>query len=101
MAELIIPPVLYRLKTYLSQNPMTYFEDQSKIFLGETLTVLQPFYEVPSIELVEEWVMILESTLKEVFAVHGEEQVLLEALIYQALLIYFYKEDFEEMLKVL
>lgn len=80
---------------------MTYFEDQSKIFLGETLTVLQPFYEVPSIELVEEWVMILESTLKEVFAVHGEEQVLLEALIYQALLIYFYKEDFEEMLKVL
>ena len=73
MAEIVFPPILYRLKTYLSQNPMSYFEEQTKIYIGETLTVLQPFYEMPSLEVVDEWVMILESILKDVFAVHGDE----------------------------
>lgn len=52
---------------------MSYFEEQTKIYIGETLTVLQPFYEMPSLEVVDEWVMILESILKDVFAVHGDE----------------------------
>ena len=61
---------------------MSYFEEQTKIYIGETLTVLQPFYEMPSLEVVDEWVMILESILKEVHTVHGDEQILLEALVY-------------------
>jgi hypothetical protein len=57
---------------------------------------------MPSLELVDEWAIVMESLLKEVITVNGSEQVLLESLIYQALLIYFYKNgDSDELFKVL
>ena len=37
---------------------------------------------MPNIDIVNEWVICIESQLKDVISVSGEEQVLLEALIY-------------------
>jgi hypothetical protein len=48
---------------------------------------LRPYYEIPNIDVIDEWTMIIESLLKDVLTVNGDEQVLLEAFIYQALLI--------------
>ena len=73
MTEIIFPSSLYKLKTYLSNNPMYLFDDQSKTYIGETLTVLKSYYEMPSLEIVDEWVMILESQLNQVYSVYGGE----------------------------
>jgi len=61
MTEIILPSVLYKLKTFISSNPMYYFDDQTKTYIGDTLTVLKSYYEMPNIEIVDEWVMFLES----------------------------------------
>lgn len=52
---------------------MYYFDDQSKTYVGDTLTVFRPFYEMPSIDVVDEWTMILESQFKDVFSIYGGE----------------------------
>lgn len=88
-----MPSILYKLKTYLNSNPTYYFDDQSKTNMGNTMTVLKSFYEIPNLDIVNEWVLFLESLLKEVFSVNGSEQVLLEALVYQAILTYFFEQD--------
>lgn len=48
---------------------------------------------MPNIDIVNEWVICIESQLKDVISVSGGEQVLLEALIYQAILTYFFDND--------
>lgn len=35
-----MPAVLYKLKTYISSSPIHYFDEHSKTFVGENLTVL-------------------------------------------------------------
>jgi hypothetical protein len=80
-----MPSIMYKLKTYLSSNPMYYFDDTTKIYVGDTFTVLKSYYEMPNIDIINEWVIILESLLKDVYSVNGSEQVLLDAFIYQAL----------------
>lgn len=37
------------------------------------MTILKSFYEMPSLDIVDEWVMILESQLKDVFSIYGGE----------------------------
>ncbi len=80
---------------------MYYFDDSTKVYVGETFTVLKSFYEMPNLDLVDEWTLVLEFLLKDVVSVNGQEQVLLEALVYQALLIYFFKNDNDELFKIL
>jgi hypothetical protein len=58
---MIMPSIVYKLKTFISTNPMYYFDDASKTYIGETFTVLRSYYEMPSIDLVDEWVIVLES----------------------------------------
>jgi hypothetical protein len=77
-----MPSILYRLKTYLSNNPLYYFDDSSKTNIGDTMTVLRSFYEIPNIDIVNEWVLFMESFLKDVYSITGSEQVLLEAFVY-------------------
>ena len=98
-----MPSVLYKLKTFLSSNPMYYFDDSSKIYIGDTFTVFKAFYEMPTLDQVDEWVIVMESLLKDVYSVTGSEQVLLEAFVYQAILIYFFKNDQQgdELFKIL
>lgn len=80
---------------------MHYFDDSSKTYIGDTLTILRSFYEMPSMDVVNEWVIIMESFLKDVYSPSGAEQVLLEAFVYQAILIYFFENDPESLFKVL
>jgi len=57
---------------------------------------------MPGVDVVDEWNIVMDSLLKDVHTVNGSEQVLIEALIYQAFLIYFFKSgESEELLKVL
>lgn len=73
-----------------------------KEYNGESLTVLRPHYDIPNIDLIDEWTMVIESLLKDVVTVNGGEQVLLEAFIYQSIMIYFYKNgESDELFKVL
>lgn len=81
---------------------MYYFDDASKTYVGDTYTILRPQYEMPSLDVVDEWTIVMESLLKDVYTVNGSEQVLLEALVYQALLIYFFNSsETDELFKVL
>jgi hypothetical protein len=48
---------------------------------------------MPNIDVINEWVIVLESLFKDVYSVLGCEQVLLEALIYQCLLTFFIDAD--------
>ena len=90
VSELVFPCALYKMKTCrLINNEGTH-------------TVLSPLYDMPSLDVVDEWTIVMESLLKDVYTVNGSEQVLLESLVYQALLIYFYKNgESDELFKVL
>lgn len=77
-----MPSSLYKLKTYLHNNTKYIFDDTSKIFVGETLTVLRSFYPMPNLDIVNEWVICMESLMKDVFTVGSGEQVLIEAFVY-------------------
>lgn len=68
-----MPSILYKLKTYLSSNPIYYFDDNSKTFVGDTFTVLKSYYEMPDMDIVNEWVICMESLLKDVVSVSGSE----------------------------
>lgn len=60
---------------------MYYFDDNSKIYVGDTFTVFKSFYEMPNMDIVDEWTIVMESLLKDVYSVNGHEQVLLEAFV--------------------
>lgn len=77
-----MPSILYKLKTFHSDNNRYFFDEESKTYVGDTLTVLKPYYEMPNIDVVNEWVICMESLLKDVYSVNGSEQVLLEAFVY-------------------
>ncbi len=80
---------------------MYLFDEESKTYVGDTFTVLRSYYEMPNIDIVNEWVIYIESMLKDVYSVNGSEQVLLEAFTYQAILIHFFENDPEGFFKVL
>ena len=73
ISEIIMPSILYKLKTFLSNNPMYYFDDSSKIYIGDTFTVLKSYYEMPSLDLVDEWAIVMESLFKDVYSVNGSD----------------------------
>lgn len=103
-SEIVLPSIMYKLKTHFSNNPLYYFDDATKTFVGSTdsYSVLRSYYEMPSVDLIQEWTIVMESLLKDVYTVNGSEQVLLEALVYEALLVYFYKNgESDELFKIL
>ena len=50
--------------------------------MGDTLSVLKSNYEMPNLDIINEWVIILEGLLKDVNSVKGDECVLLEAFVF-------------------
>jgi len=68
-----MPSIMYKLKTYLSGNPMYFYDEHTNTYVGDTLTVLKSYYELPSLDVVNEWVIIMESFLKDVYSVSGSE----------------------------
>ena len=96
-----MPSILYKLKTFASSHPMHYFDESAKSYVGDTFTILKPSYEMPSLDVINEWVICMESLLKDVYSVTGSSQILLEALVYQAITTYFFEKDPESMFKIL
>ena len=88
--EIILPSGLYKLQT----NAQTYQQNVNN-------TIFQPFYDMPNVDVINEWVIVLESLLKDVFSVQGCEQVLLEALIYQFMMTFFIESDQDSSQKIL
>lgn len=77
-SEILLPACLYKLKTFFSSNehhPLYCFDDATKTIAGggETSMVLQPYYELPNLEVIEKWTIVMESLVKEVFTVDGSE----------------------------
>ena len=68
-----MPSIIYKLKTFLSSSPTHYFEESTRTYVGDTLTVLKSYYEMPNIDILNEWAVILESLLKDVYSVEGSE----------------------------
>lgn len=76
--ELVMPSILYKLRV----------QEQSSDGARPSTNLL-PYYRMPNKDIFNKWVMYLESIVKEVYSLDGTEGVLLEALNYQALSIYF------------
>ena len=74
-----MPSILYKLKTSSLQNnnnPMHYFDDgirNSMVFGNDDIgsSILRPFYEMPNLDLIDEWTIVMESLLKDVSTVNG------------------------------
>ena len=56
---------------------------------------------MPNVDIINEWVIVLESLLNEVYSVEGCEAVLLEALSFQCMMSLFLEQDAESSFKVL
>lgn len=59
------------------------------------------FYKTPDIDIINEWILKLNSLLKDVLSVNGSDQVLIEAYIMQAILTYFYEKEKDPMFSVM
>ena len=64
-------------------------------------SVFQPYYELPNIDVINEWVIVLESLLNEVYSVQGCEAVRMEALTHQCLMTLLLEQDADSSFKVL
>lgn len=62
----MIPASFYKLHTSDSASSVDTLQD---LISGSGSTVFQPYYELPSIDVVNEWVIVLESLLNEVYSV--------------------------------
>ena len=40
---------------------------------GDGFSVFQPYYEMPNADIINEWVIVLESLFNEVYSIHGRE----------------------------
>lgn len=98
--EIVIPPILYKLNVTCMTDNMAFAagmgdcdfkpanQAQPELFAA-TASTFSPYYCMPRQQVFDTWIMYLEGILKEVFSVEGSEQILLEALNYLALTIYF------------
>lgn len=71
---MVMPCILYKVKTMEGSRQVTN---------------LLPFYRMPNKDIFNKWVMYLESILNDVYSIDGTEGILLEALNYLALTIFF------------
>jgi hypothetical protein len=92
-SELIIPAILYKLKTKYSTSDNNQDPGSPQTSTSNLLS----FYYMPNHHVFNTWVMYLESILKEVFSVEGSEQILLEALNFLGLMIYFGEANSESL----
>lgn len=91
----MIPRSLYKLQVLSNESDSTPFINR------KNPTVLRPFYPYPNMDLINEWVICLESLLNSVFSPSGSESVLLEAYMYQLIHSFLKEEDEESFMKIL
>ena len=90
-----LPAALYRMTTWFGEDA------RKTARITQEYGLLKNAYEMPNLEMLNQWIMILESTLKDVVSVEGDESVLLEALFYQVMLLRFFERDFDGAVKKL
>ena len=66
--EIVLPSLFYKLKAH----PVSHFEESNK---QENITIFRPYYEMPGVDVIDEWNIVMDSLLKDVHAVNGSEQV--------------------------
>jgi hypothetical protein len=84
-SEIIIPSILYKI----NGNMKPFDMQNEEINNVQTSSNFLPYYCMPTSHVFDKWVMYLEHILKDVYSVEGSQQILLEALNYLALNIYF------------
>ena len=110
--EILLPDQFYKLHTNSTQIDPSISASKSSPFLQDSTSntglvlspensILMPYYEMPCADVINEWVIVLESLLTDVYSVHGCQQVLLEALVYQCLITLFVEQDPDSAYKVL
>ena len=76
--EILLPSCFYKIQTTLDSGSNA--NSMQDYMTGDGFSVFQPYYEMPNADIINEWVIVLESLFNEVYSIHGREQVLLEAL---------------------
>ena len=82
--EFTLPASLYKLRKMNSDRP----EPQS-IFD----CYLKDCYELPDLEVMNDWIVLLDSVLNSLYTTDGEQNFLLESYIFQMTLNYFNEDD--------
>jgi len=85
--EIILPSCFYKMHT--STNTEASASNMQDLIASSGSSVFQPYYDMPNVDVINEWVIVLESLLNEVYSVQGCEAVLLEALTHQCIMTLF------------
>ena len=93
MGEIIMPSNLYKLNDLIKCQNLSSIgadinenlDDLSPTFqkskkqkslnsgVKNIKTIFQQFYEIPNLDIINEWVMHMESILKDIYSIHGSE----------------------------
>ena len=82
--EIVLPGSFYKL--FVSDSSLNVSDSLQELINGTGSSIFSSYYDLPSIDVINEWVIVLESLLNEVYSVQGCESVLLEALTQQCLM---------------
>jgi alpha-tubulin suppressor-like RCC1 family protein len=82
--ELVVPSSLYKLR-----KSVKYEDVQTPGFE----CFLKEYYELPDLEILNDWGVLLESVLNGLYATDGEQTFLIEANIIQLVLAFFGEND--------
>ena len=72
-SEIVLPSTFYKMKTSSQSNPLYYFDDSSKPYNGETLSIFRPIYEMPNQDVIDEWTIVMDSLMKDMSTVNGSD----------------------------
>ena len=104
--EILLPSNFYKLHTNPSghetkesnnvgRNAATSFASSS------STSIFEPYYELPHIDVINEWVIVLESLLNEVYSVQGSESVIMEAMTHQCIVTLMLEQDVDSSGKII
>jgi hypothetical protein len=102
--EILFPSALYKFKIQGNSNlrDHPFAIDKRKITQEiDYATFLDSYYELPSLDILNDWILCLESLLKEFYSTQGSETVLLEAYIFQIFQYIFIENDIDQGIKIL
>ncbi len=97
--EILLPSCFYKMHTQSDSEASA--SNMKDCIASQGSSVFQPYYEMPNVDVINEWVIVLESLLNEVYSVEGCEAVLLEALVHQCIMSLFLQQDADGSIKVL
>ena len=90
--ELVLPASLYKLR-----KPSRYDNDLQSLSFD---CVLREYYELPNIEVLNDWVVLLESVLNGLYTPDCHQNLLIEAYIIQMTLAFFGEADNDNQLSL-